>query len=77
LTRTVRGQIIYELYWDTVNGRWVLLIAGLGGEGTWAAAKVLSTYEDWNLTGTSVIVKYYDSNGDGYLDTITIVEIVA
>jgi len=49
-----------------------LLIAGLGGEGTWAAAKVLSTYEDWNLAGDVVIVKYWDSDGNGLLDTITI-----
>jgi len=68
---------VIELYYDSDYGRWVLIIAGLGGEGTWAAAKVLSTYEDWDLTGTAAIVKYYDSNGDGYLDTIAITETIS
>jgi hypothetical protein len=66
-----------QVYYDQNYGRWVLIIAGLGGEGTWAASKVLATYENWSLSGTDAIVKYYDSNKDGYLDTITIAETVA
>jgi hypothetical protein len=63
-----------QLYYDQNYGRWVLIVAGLGGEGTWAASKVLATYENWDLSGTVAIVKYYDSNNDGYLDSITIVD---
>jgi hypothetical protein len=66
-----------QVYYDQNYGRWVLVVAGLGGEGTWAASKVLATYENWSLSGTVAIVKYYDSNKDGYLDTITIAETVA
>ncbi len=64
---------LIERFYDQANGRMVLLVAGLGGEGTWAASKVLSTYQDWGFTGSVTIVKYYDSNGDGYLDEITLV----
>jgi len=57
--------------------RHVLLVYGLGGEGTRAAANVLADFSNWDLTGIAVIVKYYDSDGDGYLDTTAIVEDVA
>jgi len=39
--RKVADYAVIELYWDTVNGRWVLLIAGLGGEGTWGRRRNL------------------------------------
>jgi hypothetical protein len=63
---------VIQIYPD--EGRYVLLVYGLGGEGTKAAAKVVSEYDQWNLTGRAVVVKYYDSDANGYLDTITIVE---
>jgi hypothetical protein len=56
------------------GGRHVLILAGLGGAGTWASCKVMSTYEDWSLTGCAAIVRYRDLNGDGFLDTISIME---
>jgi hypothetical protein len=63
---------VIQIYPD--EGRYVLLVYGLGGEGTKAAAKVVSEYDQWNLTGRAAVVKYYDSDANGYLDTITIVE---
>ena len=59
------------------QSRHILLIYGLGGEGTRAAANVLAEFSSWNLAGIAVIVKYYDSDGDGFLDTTSIVEDVA
>jgi len=65
---------VIEIYND--GGRCVLLVYGLGGEGGKAAAKVVANYDQWSLAGRAVVVKYYDGNSDGYLDTIEIVEIV-
>jgi len=56
------------------QNRHILLVYGLGGESTRAAAAVLSEFSSWNLTGIAVIVKYYDSDEDGFLDTTSIVE---
>jgi hypothetical protein len=63
---------VIQIYRD--EGRHILLIYGLGGEGTRAAANVLSDFSSWNLTGIAAVVKYYDSDGDGFLDTTSIVE---
>jgi len=67
---------VIETYFDVQYGRHALTVAGLGGTGTWAASKVLSTHGDWSLAGEAVVIKYHDSDGDGYLDTITIAETV-
>jgi len=63
---------VIQLHTD--ENRCVMLVYGLGGRGTFAAANVVAEFNQWNLTGTAVIVKYYDSNGDGNLDAIDIVE---
>jgi hypothetical protein len=59
------------------GGRFVLILAGLGGYGTWASCKIISSFEDWNLHGSAAVVKYYDSNNDGLLDTLSIVDQVS
>ena len=59
------------------EGRFVLILAGLGGSGTWASCKVVSSFESWSLRGSAVIIKFYDSDGDGLLDALTIVEEVS
>ena len=59
------------------GGRFVLVLAGLGGAGTWASCKIVSSFENWNLRGSVVVVKYYDGNGDGVLDAFSIVEEVS
>jgi hypothetical protein len=64
------------LYYDSDHGWWVVIAAGLGGPGTEAASRLLATYKGWSLFGDSVVVKYYDSNGDGYLDSMSVVEVV-
>jgi len=66
---------VIQIYKD--GDRYVLLVYGLGGESSMATAKVLAEYDLWSLTGTAAIVKYYDSDADGYLDTITIAETVS
>lgn len=66
-----------QCIYDAANGRYVLLIAGLGGAGTWAAAKVLSTHDSWSLYGKAVVVGYNDSDSDGYLDNIAISEVIS
>jgi hypothetical protein len=66
-----------QCIYDAANGRYVLVIAGLGGAGTWAAAKVLSTHDNWSLYGKALIVGYSDSDSDGYLDNIAISEVIS
>lgn len=63
---------VIQIYRD--ESRYVLLVYGLGGEGTRAAADILANFDSWNLTGVAAIVKYYDGDGDGFLDTTSIVE---
>jgi len=59
------------------GGRFVLILAGLGGSGTWASSKVVSSFESWSLRGSAVIIKFYDSDSNGLLDALTIVEEVS
>jgi hypothetical protein len=67
---------VVTLFQDTTHGCWVLIAAGLGGAGTLAALRLLTTYKSWSIFGQAVVVKYSDTNGDGYLDTISIPEVV-
>jgi hypothetical protein len=67
---------VVVLYYDTNHGWWVVITAGLGGPGTNAASRLLATYRSWSLFGEAIIVKYADANGDGYLDTTTVPELV-
>lgn len=72
--RVVADYGVIQIYRDGI--RYVLLVYGLGGEGTRAAAEVLSNFNDWNLNGRAVIIRYFDSDGNGFLDTISIIETV-
>jgi hypothetical protein len=55
---------------------WVLIIAGLGGPATLAASRLMANYKSWSLFGHASVVKFADSNGDGYLDEVTVAESV-
>jgi len=59
------------------GGHFVLILAGLGGSGTWASCKIVSSFESWTLSGSAVVVKYYDTDYDGLLDSLAIVEEVS
>jgi len=65
---------IITLYHDVDQGLWVLIAGGLGGSGTIAASRLLASYKSWSLFGQAVVVKFSDSNGDGYLDAASIPE---
>ena len=67
---------VATLYYDSDHEWWVVIAAGLGGPGTGAASRLLATYRNWSIFGGAVIVKYYDSNGDGYLDSMSVPEVV-
>ncbi len=58
-------------------GRHVMLVYGLGAEGTRIASEVLRNYEQYDLQGRAVVMKYYDSDDDGCLDTVSIVEVIS
>jgi hypothetical protein len=81
IERDSQGRIsadygIVTLYYDSSHGWWVVIAAGLGGFATGAASRLLATYKSWSLFGQTIIVKYADTNEDGYLDTISVPEIV-
>jgi hypothetical protein len=67
---------IVTLYHDVDHGLWVLIAAGLGGSGTLAGSRLLASYKSWSLFGQAAVVKFSDSNGDGYLDAVSIPESV-
>jgi len=67
---------LLQVYYDDDYGRYILIVSGLGGGGTFAASTVISNYQSYNLYGKAAVIKYYDSNADGYLDAISIVELV-
>jgi len=77
LGRVKADYALMELYGEAEYGRHVLIIGGLGGTGTWAACKVLSNYRAWSFFGKAFVVKYYDSDENGFLDVIEIVEVVS
>ncbi len=64
-------QIFKDAY-----GRYVMLVYGLGAEGTRIACEVLKNYDQYNLRGRNIVLRYYDSDLDGRLDTVSIVEVV-
>jgi len=72
--KVVADYGVIQIFRDGV--RYALLVYGLGGESSRAAAEILPEYESWNMTGRAVIIKYHDSDGDGFLDTTSIVESV-
>lgn len=76
LNRVSADYGVVTLYHDTDHGWWALIAAGLGGSGTLAASRLLTNYRSWGLFGDAVIVRCADSNGDGYLDTISVPELV-
>jgi len=67
---------LIDLFYDSNEGVWVLIAAGLGGSGTLAASRLIGNHRNWSLFGQAAVVKYADTNGDGYLDAVSIVESV-
>lgn len=57
-------------------GRYVALVYGLRSEGTLAACQVLRDYDQWNLRGSAVILKYSNNATENYPSNISIAEIV-
>lgn len=72
--RLVADYGVIQIFRDGV--RYVLLVYGLGGDASRMAAEVVTDYESWNMTGRAVIIKYHDGDGDGFLDSVNIVESV-
>ena len=64
------------LIFEDAAGRYVMLAYGLGAEGTRIASEVLKNYDQYALDGRGVVLRYYDSDHDGALDTISIVEVI-
>jgi len=74
--RTTADYGLIDLFYDANEGVWVLIAAGLGGSGTLAASRLIGNHKNWSLFGQAAVVKYADTNGDGYLDAANIVESV-
>jgi hypothetical protein len=76
LGRTTTDYGLITVFHDVDNGVWVLIAAGLGGSGTFAVSKLLANHKNWSLFGQAAVVRYADSNSDGYLDDVSIAETV-
>jgi hypothetical protein len=63
--RTVKDYGIIALYYDESRDSYVLLVGGIGAEGTIAASKVLS--DGIPISGRAVVVEVSDGNGDSYI----------
>jgi len=71
--RLIADYATIQLFRDEY-GRYVMLVYGLGAEGTRIASEILKNYDQYNLQGKAVVIKYYDSDRDNRLDTVAIVE---
>jgi hypothetical protein len=67
---------VITMFYDSQRGFWVLIIAGLGGSGTLAASRLLANYKSWSLFGRGAVVKFADSDSNGYLDKVSVAESV-
>lgn len=65
---------VITMFYDTQHGLWVLIVAGLGGSGTLAASRLLANYKNLSLFGRAAVIKFADSNNDGYLDEASVAE---
>lgn len=72
--RLVADYGVIQIFRDGV--RYVLIVYGLGGDASRMAAEIVSDFENWQMTGRAVILKYNDGDADGFLDTVSIVESV-
>lgn len=73
--QNVTDYAFVHLIQDAENHLYVLIIAGLSGYATRGCSEWLAQLPS-GLQGHAVIVKLFDSNGDGRYENITIVEIV-
>jgi hypothetical protein len=71
---TVTDYAMILLHYDEADGRYVLIISGLSGYAGWTAAKWFSTLP--TMSGTAIILRLYDEQGDGVIETIEIIETV-
>jgi len=76
LDRVSADYGVVTLFYDAERGIWVMIVAGLGGSGTVAATKLLASYKSWSLFGRVAVVKFADSDGNGYLDEVSVAESV-
>jgi len=70
----VTDYAMIVLHYDEADGRYVLINAGLSGYSGWTAAEWLATLPP--MSGTAIILRFYDEQGDGIIDTIEVVETV-
>ena len=72
--RLIADYGVIQIFRDGV--RYVLMVYGLGGDASRMAADVVANFANWQMTGRAVVLKYQDSDADGFLDTVSIVESV-
>ena len=72
--KNVTDYAMVVLYHDTLDDRYVIISAGLSGYATREAASWLATNPA--MTGSAIILRLFDAQGDGTIDQITIAEIV-
>ena len=68
------GMIV--LHYDMVGERYVLISCGFSGYSTRATTAYLSNFDVNSLKGVAMIIEFYDEQGDGVHERITVVEVV-
>lgn len=68
------GMIV--LHYDIVSEGYVLIACGFSGYSTRATVKYLADFDAHALEGVALIIKFYDAQGDGVHEQISIAEIV-
>jgi hypothetical protein len=74
---------VIESVYAGYEGRYVMMVAGFGGDGTRAGALILQLYGSgllpFTLQGRAMIVQWIDSNGNAKVDagdTFNVIEVV-
>lgn len=68
------GMIV--LHYDIAGDRYVVITCGFSGYSTRATVAYLADFNVNLLEGTAVIIEFYDEQGDGVHEQITVVEVV-
>jgi hypothetical protein len=70
--KEVTDYAMIVIYEDVTNDRWALIVAGLSGYATREATRWLATFPE--MEENHIILEMQDLEGDGGIDSITVVE---
>ena len=72
--KPVTDYAMIVFHYDSSDGRYVLIVAGLSGYSTYEAAKWLSNKP--SMSGRAIILRITDNEGDGTIENVEVIETV-